>query len=45
MNSVILEQPWDFASLNTLAIEELAGKSGVPDIIARFLLLNTSALR
>ncbi|MCK4604903.1 MAG: single-stranded-DNA-specific exonuclease RecJ [Deltaproteobacteria bacterium] len=37
MSSVILEQPWDFASLNTLAIEELAGKSGVPDIIARFL--------
>jgi single-stranded-DNA-specific exonuclease len=37
MSSVILEQPWDFASLNTLAIEELAGKSGVPDIIAKFL--------
>ena len=37
MSSVILEQPWDFASLNTLAIEELARKSGIPDIIAKFL--------
>jgi len=37
MNSVILEKPWDFASLNTLVIDELAKKSGIPDIIAKFL--------
>lgn len=37
MSSVILEQPWDFASLNTLVIEELTSKSGIPDIIAKFL--------
>ena len=37
MNSVILELPWDFASINMSAVEELAGKSGIPDIIAKFL--------
>jgi len=37
MSSVILEKPWDFASLNTLVIDELAKKSGIPDIIAKFL--------
>ncbi|OPL11927.1 MAG: hypothetical protein AVO38_15310 [delta proteobacterium ML8_D] len=37
MSSVILEQPWDFASLNTMVIEELTSKSGIPDIIAKFL--------
>jgi single-stranded-DNA-specific exonuclease len=37
MNSVILEQPWDFASLNTLAVDELARKLGIPGIIAKFL--------
>nr|HDM99758.1 single-stranded-DNA-specific exonuclease RecJ [Deltaproteobacteria bacterium] len=37
MSSFILEKPWDFASLNTLVIEELAKKSGIPDIIAKFL--------
>jgi single-stranded-DNA-specific exonuclease len=34
---MILKKPWDFISLNKLAVDELANKSQIPHIIAKFL--------